>query len=148
MKQTVPLVLCINNYLLLFSFITERHSYWYLLLGEQSNGKIDRVDLDGNNRRTLVRGISGQFCIALDVPGYLMYYTEYRINIIYVADLDGKKMGQLMGEYKIQQMNVLGENFRYNSLILNVKVQALRPIFCIPVDYIKWWTSIKKKHIS
>lgn len=46
-----------------------------------------------------------------------MYYTEYYVNVIYIADLEGKKIGGLIARPAIRSLTVLGE-FEYTHVEL------------------------------
>jgi len=61
--------------------------YW---TSTQANGpRVERANLDGTGRETLVTGMNDPRGIALDVLAGKMYWADYGDNIIYQANLDG-----------------------------------------------------------
>src|SRR5207245_11677730 len=59
--------------------------YW----AAQNDDSIQRSNLDGTERQTLVRGVSHPLAVALDLAGGKIYWTESGTGRIGQASLDG-----------------------------------------------------------
>ncbi len=65
--------------------LTNNHVYWT----DSSAGVIERANLDGSGRQTLLSGLSGPLGIALDAAGNAMYWTDSPDGLVQRAALDG-----------------------------------------------------------
>jgi sugar lactone lactonase YvrE len=74
-------------------------------------GEILRAELDGSNVDTIVTGVDKPARIALDIPGGKVYWTDYTIDVVRRANLDGSS---------VQDLYVVGENLNPDGIALDL----------------------------
>ncbi|GAB1600507.1 low-density lipoprotein receptor-related protein 2-like [Argonauta hians] len=122
--------------------VDPRRRYRYLFWSEMYiNSRIERMDLDGENRRTIVsKEIMWPTALTIDYPSRRIYFADARLNFIAFCTYDGTDRRQLFANnhyvYNPRGL-VIFEDIIYWSDIGNRKVMGCNKFRCSSKNLIR-----------